>query len=415
MHSSSSRSGRTTVIVVVTLVAVFISFVFIALVGVGLYFGLHSYKSGGFTSAPTKGSITNVSSWQLGTNRAIETTGTDTPDISWWNKTFGLPSQDQVVAYLKQEGLVVGRIEATHYTDTKDTTTVTYQVYAQVPSQLLHVDTKTWQPTDPDEARFRSILVLNSGLPAGKLWDADSAQSVADAGSKVTFLWKVTLDKAFNTVATDRPPFAQNVFPAEQINQFRTESSSTLTQLDNAVQQIDTQVQNYENPLLAQVPANPDKPELLSHKWGGDGSGEPTKSAERIGGGTVAGAAAGAGLGAAAGDAGTGAAAGAGAGLLGGLIYDMVSKSNDRKKHDAEVDEENDSRMSAWRAQVKVLDDQRNQIKDQAAAMKDRMLSQLANKISANNGRLDSSISVDSLSATSPTGPVTNSTPIHQQ
>jgi hypothetical protein len=128
---------------------------------------------------------------------------------------------------------------------------------------------------------------------------------------------------------------------------------------------------------------------MISSKWGGDGSGEPTKSAERIGGGTVAGAAGGAAFGAAAGDAGLGAGIGAGVGLLGGLIYDGVSKNNDKERYQRKVAAENAERMDDWHSQIKALNQQRNQIKQDAIAEREKALADLSNRIVAANGHVD--------------------------
>lgn len=361
----------------------------LAIIGAVVYFvALHSSST---SSSKPKNQLQNVAAWQLGSEAAKPLDGSEKTDIGWWAKTFDLPKTEDVSAYLQKQGLNVASIEPSHYEETKDTVTVTYQVHAEVPNQLLRLRQVPWHPTDPVQARYSPILILNQGLPAGSMWDTQHPAVAAEAGTKLNFAWQAHWDKTFNHVTTDRLPYSDNVFTQQQVDQYRQEAANTTSTLAADIKQIDDQIQSDLQAQLAQVPANPPKPELRSRKWGGDGSGEPTKSAERIGGGTAAGAAGGAAFGAAAGDAGMGAGIGAGVGLLGGIIYDTVSKDNDKKKYQREVDAENDAKMADWRTQVKALDQQRAQIKKDAAAQKEKDLTDLANRITAANGRVDTS------------------------
>ena len=292
---------------------------------------------------------------------------------------------------------------------------------------MLRLQQTPWRPSHPDTARFAKVLVLNNGLPAGAMWDTQNPAVAAEAGTKLNFAWQVKWDKNFNTVTTDRLPLTEGVVTQQQSSQYQAESTNTISQLQNQIQQINAQVQQDTQAKLAQVPADPPKPELKSTKWNhGDGSGEPTKSAERMGGATAAGAAGGAAFGAAAGDAGLGAGIGAGVGLLGGIIYDTVSKNNDREKYQRQVTAENSERMSEWKAQIKDLAKQREQIKQDAIAAKQHALDDLANSIASNQGHLGGAPVTVSNSdapqleavtaaagADQPSGPITaNSTPI---
>lgn len=361
----------------------------ISLVGGAIYFGaglLHSHSSS-VSNARTGRPLANSSAWELGNQPAKPFENSDTPDIGWWARTFDLPPAATISDYLKAQGLNVSSVAPLHYQDT----TVAYKVDATVPTQLLRLRQTGWRPTDPAMARFTKVLVLNDGLAPGTLWDTQNTTVAADAGTELNFVWQVSLDKKSGDVTTNRLPFDSNVYTQEQVAQFQNQASQSINTLQGQIQQIDAQVQANEEAQLAQVPGDPPKPELLSRKWGGDGSGEPTKSAERIGGGTAAGAAGGAIFGGAAGDAGLGAGIGAGVGLLGGIIYDSVSKSNDRKRFERKVDAENSERMSAWHAQVKALDQERNQIKQNGVAERDQALTDLANRIAADQGRVDNS------------------------
>ena len=210
------------------------------------------------------------------------------------------------------------------------------------------------------------------------------------AGTKLDFAWKVTLDKSSHTVTTDRLPGNPDVFTPQQSEQLQAETDHTVAQLEGQIQAIDARVQGDIQAQLAQVPADPPRPPMMSTRWNsGDGSGEPTRSAERIGGGAAAGAAGGAAFGAAAGDAGEGAGIGAGVGLLGGIIYDAVSKNNDKERYRRKVAAENAERLGEWRDQVKSLADRRTKIKREGEDEKQQAMQDLANAITAAGGHLD--------------------------
>jgi len=360
----------------------------LALIGLVGYFAVTAFHSSS-SGSKSKNLLMDVSSWNAGTATAKTLSDNDQPDIGWWASTFDLPKTDAVTDYLKKQGLNVSRLEPAHYESTPSATIITYHVYAEVPQQLLHLQQTAWQPTDPDARRFERVLVLNDGLPAGTMWNTQSPTVAAEAGAKLNFAWQVQWDKNYNVVETDRLPLSAGVFTQEQVSQYQTEASNTLSELQSQIQQINTRVQSQVQAQLAQVAPDPPKPEMLSSKWGGDGSGEPTKSAERIGGGTAAGAAGGAAFGAAAGDAGLGAGIGAGVGLLGGIIYDTVSKNNDKARYQRKIAAENEERLDDWHAQLKALKQQRNQITQEGLAERDRELTDLENRIVANKGHLE--------------------------
>jgi len=387
----------------------------IALVGLIGYFGftaLHSTSSLPSLPAKSKNLLMDVSSWTTGSDTAKNLDGNDQTDIGWWARTFDLPKQDAVAAYLQKQGLTVSRIEPAHYESNNDGTTITYNVYAEVPTQLMHLQQTTWQPGDQDMERFQQVLVLNDGLPAGQMWNTQNATVAADAGTKLNFAWQVHWDKIYNVVDTDQLPLSAGVFTPDQVSQFQSEANTTIAQLQSLIQQINARVASDTQAQLAQVAPDPPRPELVSSSWGGDGSGEPTKSAERIGGGALAGAAGGAAFGAAAGDAGLGAGIGAGVGLLGGLIYDGVSKSNDRKRHERAVEAENDERLDNWHSQLKALRQQRARIVQNGQQERDRALSDLENQIAANKGHLDGIATPTFAPAETPITPTSDAPPV---
>jgi hypothetical protein len=404
---STSSDGRPNFLI--PFLGGFAAIVVLALIGGGGYLGWRFLHSSSREAA--KSPLTNVALWQEGAVTEGTLAEPVKPDIGWWTRTFDLPNlSEQVSEYLKEQGLNVNSIEPVHYTDNPDTAVLTYQVSVSVPGELFRVPQSTWASTNPDEARFAGILVLNQGLPPGTYWDTTHAKVAADANSQRTTLLNVRWNKASNTVTADRL-LPHDLVDQQQIAAYQAETQHVITSLDQRLQQIDAHIQQETQAMLAQVPPDPPKPTPQTAHFGGDGSGEPTKSAERIGGGAAAGAAGGALFGAAAGNAGMGAGIGAGVGLLGGIIYNAVSKSNDKEKLEREVADENAEALDNWRAEVKSLKQKRAEIKNDEPKEREAALNELANQIAANQGHLDGNGAAPSpapLGPTSaqPTGPV---------
>jgi len=323
--------------------------------------------------------------WVIGNDRAQEREWSGPSKVSWI-QSWSLPKESQVVAFLEKSGLKIGKIEPVDFQKNKTGVTATYQVYATVPTRLYRMTSRKWNPKEKELKRFGSSIVFNPGLPAGEAWDTQSAEIAADAGKKLTFTWKITQDDVYKTTTTDALVFGNNLFTEQQVRDSQAQTANAIAGLQREVNDIEKQVADYKSSQLAQVPADPPRPGLLSKKWGGSGSGEPTRTGVRA----VGGAAAGAGIGALAGG-GNGAAIGAGAGLLGGLIYDGVSKSNDREDFEKKVDAENNRRLADWNASRKQLVARRNEIDKQAAEMENRLLTELEAKIAANSGTLPGS------------------------
>ncbi|MEJ0000494.1 MAG: glycine zipper family protein, partial [Verrucomicrobiota bacterium] len=349
-----------------------------------------STSSASASSAKSGDPLSDPGRWQPGPDVAQAVSGDSPGDIGWWVRTFDLPDSSNVTHYLKGQDITVSRVVPIHYVSDPSATTITYQVTGEVPAPLLHVPRATWAPSDPELQPFTNVLVLNQGLPAGQFWNAQAATLDQAAGAKLNLLWKVRWDKAAGTVTADRLPRGSDVFTQAQVGQLQAQTDNTIAALRGRVAAIDAQARQDVQTRLAQVPADPPKPELLSTHWDhGDGSGEPTRSAERMGGGTAAGAAGGALFGAAAGDAGLGAGIGAGVGLLGGFIYDTVSKNNDRKRYEEHAREVNAERLSDWRAQVRALGRQRDQIRQDGENERQQALQDLVTQLASVNGHLD--------------------------
>jgi hypothetical protein len=320
--------------------------------------------------------------WTVGNTRAQEREWEGPAKISWLQK-WGLPKESAVIAFLEKSGLKIGKIEPVEFEKTRTGSTATYQIYATVPSRLYRMNSRKWSPSEKELQRFGSVLVFNPGLPPGEAWDTQNAQVAAEAGKKLVFTWKITQDDVYKTTTTDALVFGSNLFTEQQVRDSQTQTANAIASLQREVGDIQRQVADFKSSQLAQVPGDPARPKLLSKKWGGSGSGEPTRTGVRA----VGGAATGAGIGALAGG-GDGAAIGAGAGLLGGLIYDGVSKSNDREEFEKGVNAENNRRLSAWNSEKKELAARRADINKQAHQMQDRLFAELEARIAANPGAI---------------------------
>lgn len=320
--------------------------------------------------------------WLVGGDRAQEGEWKGESKVSWL-QSWSLPSEAGVIAFLEKSGLKIGKIEPVAFEKTKTGATATYQVYATVPTRLYRMNARKWYPQEKELQRFGSVLVFNPGLPAGEAWDTQGAQVAAEPGRKLTFTWRIVRDDVFKTTTADALVFGNNLFTEQQVRDAQSQTASAIAELQRSVGDIKRQVADFKSSQLASVPGDPPKPELLSRKWGGSGSGEPTRTGVRA----LGGAGAGAGIGALAGG-GEGAAIGAGAGLLGGLIYDGVSKSNDRKEFERKVDAENNQRLAAWNAEKKQLAARRAEINKEAKAMEDRLYSELEARIASNSGAM---------------------------
>ncbi|HEY0257826.1 MAG TPA: hypothetical protein VGC39_10315, partial [Candidatus Methylacidiphilales bacterium] len=173
----------------------FAAVLLVAAVRVGSYFGFDAFHFSSLSNRANKTLIENVSAWQTGQEAATKLDGNASTDIGWWTRTFDLPKQEAVTGYLQEQGLTVSRIEPAHYESTADGTTLTYNVNAEVPAQLVHLQKTAWLPINPDMNRFAHVLVLNDGLPAGTIWNTSNPTVAAEAGSKLDFAWKVHWDK----------------------------------------------------------------------------------------------------------------------------------------------------------------------------------------------------------------------------
>lgn len=301
----------------------------------------------------------------------------DDKKISTWDKWFKLPSQNAVRAALlrrlPKEVKLVGLVPLS-YEKSDDETSVNYLVTVRLKTPLYLVPISTIKFTQPELMKYQPLthyVLASNDLAPGLTYDDAAVKQISEGRKNLTFFWKVNraaIEDGKWQVLDAEPLFLQQI-PAleERLVQasggralvLRTQAEvdgmaavrdGALTAFATRLKSIDDQVNKLRSEKMVNAPPPVSRSKA---KFGGSGSGEPTKSAARIGGGAAGGAAIGA---MATGGDGEAAGIGAGAGLLGGLIYDAVSKSNDKKKFEAARERDYQERLAARNAIVKGLE-----------------------------------------------------------
>lgn len=279
--------------------------------------------------------------------------------IGWWERNFQLPNEKAIRAALQRrlpEGFKLSGFEPIKVLTTEEGTQVDYRVKLKSLQSLYAIGLAPLVAEPKSPARAQELIKLlkaTPDLPAGQAYQLETKSEILLAGQLITVPWTVRQavkeegqwkvlnaeplyfqqDPAFETkLLATQGSTARLLRNAETLEETAARQKSSLATFQARLSSIQQQVAEFRQNKLAALPANA---RMSNEKFGGSGSGEPTKSAARIGGSAAAGAAAGAGFGAIGGDAGLGAGIGAGAGLLGGLIYDLVSKDSDKKKLEA--------------------------------------------------------------------------------
>ncbi|MDX2226582.1 MAG: serine/threonine-protein kinase [Verrucomicrobiae bacterium] len=213
-------------------------------------------------------------------------------------------------------------------------------------------------------AKLVPFLVLSEDLPSGKMYGIDRKTLLADAGKPFEIYWKIRNAAreggVWKILDAEPLPFQQVTAleyqyleeagkkPADLIRsetalrRIRSGQESALQAFSQRLTDIGNDVETFRAQRMAAVPGKPVK---STAKFGGSGSGEPTKSGMRVAGGAGTGAA----IGAIAGG-GEGAGWGALGGAIFGGIYDAISKSNDEAKFKKAQESEYQSRLAARNA-----------------------------------------------------------------
>lgn len=297
--------------------------------------------------------------------------------VSTWDKWFVLPNESAVRAALlrrlPKEVKLVSLVPQS-YDKVDEDISVTYLVTVRLKSPLYLVPISTIKFSQPALMKYQPLtkyVLASNDLAPGLTYDAAAAKQVSEGRKNLTFTWRVNraaVEENKWRVFDAEPVFLQQIPALEErlvtasggrasvlrtqaeVDEMAPVRDAALTAFATRLKSIDDQVGKFRAEKMAGVPASVSRSKA---KFGGSGSGEPTKSAARIGGGAAGGAAIGA---MATGGSGEAAGIGAGAGFLAGLIYDGISKSNDKKKFEAAQERDYQERLAARNAAAKAAE-----------------------------------------------------------
>ena len=313
--------------------------------------------------------IQDFSKWKMDSSSiAFRLSEKQSPKVSVLQKWFGpIPEESGVRKRLEEMGLEVGSLELFEIKETPNGSEIVYQVYAMLKDDLYEVPVTEWSPADPNLLIFRDVLVFNEKLGPGACYNIPGGITSGRSEDTMILAWTVRSDVPFGKVRYDSLPFPRGTLTKSMLDRIAADQGEIEADLAHHFSEIAAKTEAYH----AEQRQGIQDPSTVSNKFGGSGSGEPTKTAAR----SLGGAATGAAIGSLAGG-GDGAGIGAAAGFLGGMIYDAVSKANDEKKA-----------RDAAEARKRALQAKLNQAKQAADRFFSAEVEMLKNKIRANRGR----------------------------
>ncbi len=254
--------------------------------------------------------------------------------LPWWS-SLGKPDPAKIKKLVEKNGIKVRKLIAVGKEKNEEGVLWTYQIQIRVNQTLIQPQMEPFD-TQSDLKFIASQLKLNEKLPTGMVFTSQPKSSMPK-DEIVLMEYKVLVSEEETLISEN--PFDLFLTQEEWKNGMERQSQRIVS-LNAQAELIKLDAKKWGEAELAKVPY-PSKPNMSVEKWRGNtGTGEPTKSVTRVG----SGAALGAGIGALAGKT-EGGLIGALAGAVAGGVYDAVSKSNDRKKFEAEEK----SRVSANR------------------------------------------------------------------
>ncbi|WP_157895358.1 hypothetical protein [Verrucomicrobium sp. GAS474] len=298
--------------------------------------------------------------------------------VGWWDARFKLPSEKAVRAALQRrlpDYLRIAALRPLSLTpgEDGDGVAVLYAVKLKARDDVYAVSVvaepaPTLAPMPSLAEPLVDLLVLADDLPPGFAYRPDDRTLLLAKGQSAEVTWKVNQavkeEGVWKVIDADPihfeangayeyglldgnrkgTPAARLIRSADALETGAASEKTALAGFGERVGVIEKQIGDFRRAKLAEVPdARRD-----TSKFGGNGSGEPTKTGMRVGGGAVGGA----GIGALAGG-GEGAGWGALGGAVLGGIYDIVSKSNDadklKKAQDADYQRQLSARSAAQR------------------------------------------------------------------
>lgn len=357
----------------------------ILLISVGLIYLVG--WAGGSSGSPAL--VLNYQQWSrkqgdLGTGNAsskLLPLPQDYAHAGWYADWFVIPSASGIERSLAQSlmpGVRIDHFELEGYRKDGPDFSLQYKVTLRYLENIYAVPV-TSATLDPRVyAKFShltQLLLLTGDLPAGKLYMAGAKHLLAASGSSETFSWNAKLTCA--TGPDGRSSYVlepETALPTQRVIAYEVAllgpgnvPNPSLTRSENEITAIlQTQAASFDSfrqragAIATQVAAFRadqekalgEKPTRENVKFGGSGSGEPTKTGERV----VGGAAGGAAIGALAGGNGESAGWGALGGAALGGIYDLVSKSNDKSKAEKAAEARYQEALSRYRAAQRKID-----------------------------------------------------------
>lgn len=327
--------------------------------------------------------------------------------FGWWQRKTVLPHEGAVRSALMRRlpanYRLIG-VQPVRLEKADEGVAVAYQVTLKCTSAecLVPVDKVKLSSSVPKGSEtWLRYLVMGTDLPPGKMFLADEKTILLRDGETVQFAWTVRqaakADGTWRVLDAEPLPFQRNtgfeyrlvemtpgvnaafLRSTEELNLLAAQQDKRLQEFRERFERMNEQIAAYRAERMASVPGVPKKDNT---KFGGSGSGEPTKTAARVGGGAATGAA----IGAMAGG-GEGAGWGALGGLVAGGVYDAVSKSNDKKKFEEAkqqaYEERKANRSSALRAaerdiaayEKKLRTDYESELKEEAKRQESKLRS----------------------------------------
>lgn len=302
--------------------------------------------------------------------------------VSWF-RSLTAPPADKIKKLISKKGLSVRKVILVEKIAEEDSTIWLYQVQVRSTRKLIKPQVVPFRPSG-DLALVADRLQVQSELPAGHVYTEDPFNTMAENSLK-TLEYKVVTSEEEVLVSSN--PLELYLTEEEWKEKIQAQRLR-VQQWNEQVELFRKEVLDWRAAEMARL-TPPSKPSYATRKWDdGAGSGEPTKSATRIGGGAVGTGALGAGMGGAIGgrsqDALMGGLIGTGVGLLGGAIYDGVSKSNDRKKWDASEKARVAALKREYESELAAYQLEKKKVEEEAAKLFQSKLQQLANQVVLN-------------------------------
>ena len=271
--------------------------------------------------------------------------------------SLGEPDKLKIKKLVEKNGIKARKIFAIEREKNEEGVLWTYHVQIRVNQALIQPQMEPFE-TQGDLKLIASQLKFNEKLPMGMVFTSQPKSSMPK--DEITVVEYKVLVSEEETLISENP--FDLFLTQEEWKNGMERQSQRIASLNAQVELIKLEAKKWGEAELAKVPY-PSKPNMSAQKWRGNaGTGEPTKSVTRVG----SGAAVGAGIGALAGRT-EGGLIGALAGAVAGGVYDAVSKSNDKKKFEAEEKSRVASNQREYSNEVAVYNKRKKEIEEATA------------------------------------------------